>query len=97
MHPLHIGVSVAMAICGIGALIGYYRPGSNLLGISVFLGWWVTVGAMLIAFVIAMLAIYRSLTGASRSYLLRSWLGLLNGVVASIPFAYLIFFEPRVS
>jgi hypothetical protein len=96
MHPFHIGVSVVLAVCGVGALIGYYQPHTNLLGISVFLGWWVTVAAMLIAFAIAVVLIFRSLTKNARGILVHSWLGLLNGVVASVPYAYMIF-GPRVS
>jgi hypothetical protein len=96
MHPFHIGVSVAMALCGVGALIGYFHPSSNLLGISVFLGWWVTVAAMLIAFAIAVVLVFRFLAKNAHGILLHSWLGLINGVVASVPYAYIVF-GPRVS
>lgn len=90
MHPAHIGVSIAAGLCGIGALIGHYGPIPGLLFPSVFFGWWATMGAILIALVLVILATYRMFSKTARPLIARHWLGLLNGGVALIFWVFFI-------
>src|SRR6267378_1228035 len=77
MHPLHIAVSIACVVCGIGALLGYYGPIPGLLFPSVYFGWWSTMGAMLIGLVLAIVLTYRAFLKTAHPLVTRHWLGLL--------------------
>jgi hypothetical protein len=90
MHPAHVGVSIIAALCGIGALIGHYGPIPGLLFPSVFFGWWATMGAMLIALILAIVVIYRAFSKTARPLIARHWLGFLNGGVALIFWVFFI-------
>ena len=90
MHPAHICVSVAAGLCGIGALVGYYGPIPGLLFPSVFFGWWATMGAMLIALVLAIVVVCRAFSKTARPLIERHWLGLLNGGVALVFWVFFI-------
>jgi hypothetical protein len=82
MHALHIAVTVGMALCGIGALVGMYGPAPYLLPISFYLGLWVLVAAILIAATLALILIVRAVNKEGAAFLTRTWVGLANGVVA---------------
>jgi len=82
VHPLHLAITLALVLCGAGAVVGVVWPESGLIGLSFFFGWWVTVTAMTIALVLVIILLYRSLSGSARPLLAKSWLGLLNGAVA---------------
>lgn len=84
MHPAHVGVSIIAGLCGIGALIGNYWPNPRLLFLSAFFGWWVTMGAMLIALVLSIVVIFRVFLKTAQPLIARHWLGLLNGGVALV-------------
>jgi hypothetical protein len=90
VHPLHLAITSALVLCGAGALVGVVWPKSDLIGFSFFFGWWVTVSAMIIAVVLVIILLYRSLSGSARPLLAKSWLGLLNGAVALISWAVVI-------
>lgn len=84
MHPAHIAVSIAAGLCGIGALVGNYWPNHELLFASAFFGWWATMGAMLIAFVLAIILAYRALSKSARPLFAKHWLALLNGGISFV-------------
>ena len=46
MAPFHVVVTLAMAACGIGALVGETQGNGNLLWLSYFTGYWVTFAAI---------------------------------------------------
>ena len=84
MHPAHIAVTIAMGLCGSGALIGHFWPGSGLLAISFYLGWWATAAAIVIGFVFAVVLLYRVFSRSARPLFAKSWLALLNGGIALV-------------
>jgi len=57
-----------------------------------FMGWWVTIGAMLIAVVLAVVLADRASKGKARSFMQHSWLGLANGGVALVFWAWFILY-----
>jgi uncharacterized membrane protein len=70
--------------------MGYYGLIPGLLFPSVFFGWWATMGAMLIALVLAIVVTYRAFSNTARPLIARHWLGLLNGGVALVFWVFFI-------
>jgi hypothetical protein len=90
MHPAHIAVTVFLGLCGLGAVLALSGAAPHLLGISFYLGWFATVGAMLIAAGLAGVLAERAWKGTARAFLRRSWLGLANGVASLMSWAWVI-------
>ena len=84
MHAAHIAVTVFMAMCAAGALLALSGAAPGLLAISMYLGWWATVGAVLISLAVVAILIARIQANAAGAYLKRSWLALANGLVALV-------------
>ena len=78
MHAFHIAVTGAMALCGIGALVGMYGPAPYLLPISFYVGLWVLMAAILIATTLALILIVRAVNKEGAAFLSRTWVGLAN-------------------
>ena len=98
MHAFHIAVTVAMALCGIGALVGMYWPVPILLPISFYFGLWVLMIAIVIAVTLALVLIVRAVNKKARPFLVRTWLGLANGAVALVFLAwYSVYLSTHVS
>ena len=91
MAPFHVVVTLAMAACGIGALFGEIRGNGNLLWLSFFTGYWVTLAAIVTGFVLVIVLIYRAFRRNARPLFLRSWLGVANGVVALVFWVWFMF------
>jgi len=94
MHPAHIAVTAFMALCGAGAVLAVSGAAPGLLGISMYLGWWATVGAALIGLFVVGVLMFRAGTEGAKFYFRRSWLALANAVVAV---AFLGWFVGHVS
>jgi|SRR5688572_20524346 len=90
MHPAHIVVTVFLALCGLGAVLGFSGTAPHLLGISFYLGWFVTMGAMLLAAGLAGALAERAWKGTAHAFLRRSWLGLANGAAALASWVWVI-------
>jgi hypothetical protein len=90
MHAAHIAMTAFMALCGLGAILAFLGIAPALIGISMFMGWWATMGAMLIAIVLAVVLADRALKGKARSFMQHSWLGLTNGAVALVFWVWFI-------
>jgi len=84
MAPFHLAVTLALAACGVGALVGSIQQNGSLLWLSYFTGYWVTLAAMAIGFVLVIVLTYRAFLSNARSMFSRSWLGVANGIVALI-------------
>ena len=84
MHLAHVAITAFMVLCGLGALLALSGTAPKLIGISMFMGWWATVGAMFVAVVLAVVYAARISSGNGRSFLRRSWLGFANGIVALV-------------
>jgi hypothetical protein len=82
VHPLHLIITSALVLCGAGALVGIVWPQTGLMGLSFYLGWWVTVIAIAVAATLIVILLYRSLSGSAGPLLARSWLAFLNGAIA---------------
>ena len=84
MHPAHMAVTVFMGLCGAGALLALSGMAPGLIAISFFFGWWATIGAIVIALVVAVVLAGQAGKGKGRAFFRRSWLGLANGAVALV-------------
>jgi hypothetical protein len=84
MHLANIAVTVFMGACGVGALLAFSGIAPSLIAISFFLGWWATIGAMVIAIILAVILAGQAEKGRGRVFFKRSWLGLANGAVALV-------------
>ena len=62
----------------------------RLLGISFYLGWFATVGAMVVAAGLTGALAERAWKGRARAFLRRSWLGFANGAAALASWAMVI-------
>jgi hypothetical protein len=82
MQAAHLAITVFMGLCGLGALLALSGTAPRLIGISMFMGWWATVVAMVVALVLAVLLAARISKGQGRSFVRHSWLGFANGIVA---------------
>jgi hypothetical protein len=89
MHAAHVAIAVFMGLCGLGALLALSGTAPKLIGISMFMGWWATVGAMVVAVVLAVVLAARISQGKGEAFIRRSWLGFANGIVA---FAFWVWF-----
>jgi hypothetical protein len=90
MHAAHIAIAVFMGLCGLGALLALSGTAPKLLGISMFMGWWATVGAMVVAVVLAVVLTARISEGKGGAFIQRSWLGFANGIVAFVFWVWFI-------
>jgi hypothetical protein len=90
MHAFHVAVTVAMAMCGIGALIAIYWPVPNLLALSFYLGLWALMAAIIIALMLALILIVRAVNKEAKPFLRRTWLGLANGTIAVVFLAWFL-------
>ena len=81
MNRFHVAVSIALAIIGVGALIGYFAK-PDMLWAWMYLGYWVTLIAVVVAFPVGLLLLIRSFTGAAIPLWKDQWLGLVNGILA---------------
>ena len=79
-----MAVTVFMGLCGVGALLALSGTAPGLIGISFFLGWWATIGAIVIALVLAVVLAGQAEKGNGRAFFKRSWLGLANGTAALV-------------
>ena len=84
MHPAHMAVAVLMGICGAGALLALSGIAPQFIAVWFFFGWWATIGAIVIALVLAVLLAGQAEKGKGRAFFRRSWLGLANGTVALV-------------
>jgi hypothetical protein len=82
MHPFNVVVTISLALCGAGALVGFALHQPGLIGVSVFFGYWATLCAIAIALLLTIILLYRSMSGTARPLFRRSWLGLVNGAIA---------------
>ena len=82
MNRFHIAVSVALAITGAGAAVGYIVERSGLLWPSVYFGYWITLLAIIVAFFLGLLLIIRSFSSSAAQLWKRQWLGVVNGILA---------------
>ena len=82
MDRFHFVVTAAFVLCGVGVLIGLVWNMPGLTALSVVLGWALSLTAVAVAAVLIILLAYRSLSGTARPLLRRSWLGLVNAVLA---------------
>jgi len=91
MAPLHIAVSVILVLCAFGALASGWLwswPGS--LALSMVLGYWATIFAMFVAFVLVVLLGARAYSGDASALLRRSWLGLVDGALSVAAYVLVI-------
>jgi hypothetical protein len=88
MHGFHIAMTVAMALCGIGALVGMYGPVPGLLVTSFYFGLWTLMIAIVVAATLGLILIVRAMNKQARLFLARTWLGLANGTVALLFLAW---------
>ena len=82
MHPGHIAISGVCLLCGVSAVVGYFIPATNLLGLGVFFGYWATLSAIVIGIFVAGFLFDRAREGKAREFIRKSWLGLANAAVA---------------
>jgi hypothetical protein len=83
MSRFHIAITVALAITGAGAAVGYFiERWSELLWPSFYLGYWVTLLAIIVACLLGILLAIRSFTGTAASLWQRQWLGVVNGILS---------------
>jgi len=78
---LHLVVTAALALCGVGLLSGLVWKLPGLTALSAVLGWGTSVVALAIALVLIIVLGYRSLSGSALPLLKRSWLALLNAAL----------------
>ena len=90
MHAAHIAMTVFMSLCGLGALLALAGTAPKLIGISFFMGWWATVGAVLVAIVLGVILAHRISQGKGWSFIRHSWLGFANGAVALVFWVWFI-------
>lgn len=84
MHPAHVAITGFMGLCGVGAILALSGIAPGLVGISFFLGWWATIGAMVIAVILAVVLAGQAEKGKGRAFFKRTWLAFANGAVALV-------------
>ena len=90
MHAAHVAMSLFMGICGLGFVLSLLGIAPGLIGISVFLGYFATLGALTVAVVLLVMLAGRTSQGQVRPFKKHSWLGLMNGAIAMIFWIWLI-------
>jgi hypothetical protein len=90
MHPTHVTISAVCLLCGALAVVGlsYQMPAMAVTG--VYIGYFATIGAILVGLFIGGSAAARALSSAAKPYLARHWLALLNAVVSIAFYAIVI-------
>ena len=82
MYRLNIAVTTALVLCLAGVLVGIALHQPQLIAICTVLGTLLTICAGTITLVLAAVILSRIPSGTARPLLAKSWLGLVNGIVA---------------
>ncbi len=95
MHPAHITILVVNILCGVFAYIGLFlfRDSLGQLGgISVHVGYFANLIAIVVSFVLIILLAIRFVSGKHRDLLSDNWLGIINGIFVVVfwVFAFVI-------
>ncbi|MGH7485636.1 MAG: hypothetical protein ACREMY_08550 [bacterium] len=86
MAPMHVAITVGIALCAFGALGGLrgLAPG-EVVGLSIYAGYILAVLTVIVALINLILLAFRVFSGTGRDLFRRSWLGFVNvGLVVAM-------------
>ena len=90
MHVRDIAVATALVLSFVGLIGGLLLHQGGLVAVSAIVGTVATSCAVAITLVLAIVLLYRSLSGTARPLFERSWLGLVNGAVSGSALALFV-------
>jgi hypothetical protein len=82
MDRLHLVVSATLGLCSVWVLVGAVWNQPGLSALSAVVGWGFSLAALSIALVLIIVLGYRSFSGTAGPLFHRSWLGLVNAILA---------------
>lgn len=89
MHRIHILISLFLVLSAVTLFAGLQINNPDMVTMGVMAGWFFSVIATIMGFIIVVLFIIRMFSGKAVSLLRHSWLGIVNGM-ASVLVSWLI-------